>query len=96
MTQPASDEEMQIWESQHSRIDRESTQWCSRCLMHWPCHTAKLLARLKASEAALHAIADHEHCIYQGGENSYNMGVVDGHRCAAKVAKGALEPPGEG
>ena len=34
-----------------------------------------------------------EHCAYAPNHNSaYGIGVVDGHRCAAKVAAKALQP----
>lgn len=44
---------------------------------------------------ALTAVRDHPHCSYdhpsnQGGSHGYSTGVVDGHRCAANVARAAL------
>ena len=39
-----------------------------------------------AAEALLAEIAEHPHCIYERG-SQYDIGVVDGHRCAAQIAK---------
>lgn len=50
-------------------------------------------SRLTALEEALRSIAEHPHCAYNDGANdSYMIGVADGHRCAANVAKQALAP----
>lgn len=51
------------------------------------------IARL---EAALQSIANSPHCAYTDGlyvsdhDSGYKMGIADGHRCAAKMAKAAL------
>ena len=38
-----------------------------------------------------------EHCTYKTDCNSpYDIGVVDGHRCAATIARAALTPAGGG
>jgi len=40
---------------------------------------------------ALERIAHHAHCSYEGsGAGDYGVGVTDGHRCAAMVARAAL------
>lgn len=59
-----------------------------------------LQARVDALEAALREIAEHPHCQYATNEAKhvpryYNIGVADGHRCAANIARVALGlPPG--
>jgi hypothetical protein len=35
-------------------------------------------------------IAYHDHCVYTGS-TQYDIGVADGHRCAATIARAALE-----
>lgn len=65
----------------------------------------KLLERLARAEAALKQIAEHPHCSYEARVHSlptrpdrqYEIGVADGHRCAAEIARVALAPaPKEG
>lgn len=52
--------------------------------------------RITALEAALRSIAEHPHCAYNDGANdSYMIGVVDGHRCASNIATQALATGGE-
>lgn len=52
------------------------------------------LERLEKCEAALKRIAT-EHISYDdpavAGQGQYSIGVTDGHRCAANVARSALE-----
>lgn len=65
----------------------------------------QLLERLARAEAALKRIAEHPHCAYEreGAFNrlpvdrQYEIGIADGHRCAASEARAALAPaPKEG
>lgn len=42
-------------------------------------------------EAALKEIAEHPHCSYANASGEYGRGAVDGHRCAAKIARKALK-----
>jgi hypothetical protein len=53
-------------------------------------------AKIEKLEAALAEIANHPHCSYdhpsnQGGSIGYGTGIVDGHRCAAAIARAAIE-----
>jgi hypothetical protein len=42
-------------------------------------------------EEALRKIAYHPHCNYENcGPSMYGIGVADGHRCAANIAREAL------
>ena|GEM_PF-6697745 len=51
-------------------------------------------ARSAALQVALDAIANHPHNTKaDGGPDSYSMGVQDGHRCAASIARSALSQP---
>jgi hypothetical protein len=54
-----------------------------------------LAARCAALMAALKEIAESPHCAYDFNKNpnqsgEYNTGVVDGHRCAAAIARAAI------
>lgn len=47
-------------------------------------------------EVGLKEIAEHDYCDYSSSEvGEYGRGVTDGHRCAAKIARKALEAGGE-
>lgn len=68
-------------------------------LEHWEnvaCATAFDAARY---EAALEAIANHPHNAYDfqppnhSSGRQYEIGVTDGHRCAARIARKALGVP---
>jgi hypothetical protein len=53
-------------------------------------------AKIEKLEAAVAEIANHPHCSYdhpsnQGGSIGYGTGIVDGHRCAATIARAAIE-----
>ena len=57
--------------------------------------------RITRLEDALREIAEHPHCRYdleyhcddERKDSQYNIGCVDGHRCAAEIARKALEQP---
>ena len=52
---------------------------------------ADLRAQVERLRKALEKIACHAHCIYSNNESSqYGIGVTDGHRCAATIAREAL------
>lgn len=62
---------------------------------------ASVLARSRRMEEALREIADHWACAYdhkyantEAYRGSYGIGIVDGHRAAALIAKAALEGNG--
>jgi Trp operon repressor len=50
-----------------------------------------LLERVRVLEGALKEIRDHPHNVY---ENTTNVDVTDGHRCAAIIARAALVTKG--
>lgn len=41
--------------------------------------------------SALEKIANSPHCSYENNPGQYGTGVADGHRCAANMARAALE-----
>jgi len=56
-----------------------------------------LALKLDAAEHALDRIANHPHCSYPVDsrgmphtDRQYEIGVADGHRCAAEIARAAL------
>jgi hypothetical protein len=54
--------------------------------------------KLEIAVEALRGIKNSPHCNYdnrQTGSGQYGIGVVDGHRCAASLARKALEKMGE-
>lgn len=54
-------------------------------------HDAAKDAEIQRLRGALETIANSSHCESHPGESDYGMGVADGHRCAANMAKAALE-----
>jgi len=53
---------------------------------------AKLRSDKEVLLKALKEIANHPHNLYHTDGNSpYAIGIADGHRCAAKIAKAAIE-----
>lgn len=42
---------------------------------------------------ALLKIANDPHCVYLPAASQYDIGVADGHRCAAKIARSVLGLP---
>lgn len=42
---------------------------------------------------ALLKIANDPHCVYAPDADQYGIGVADGHRCAAKIARSVLGIP---
>ena len=55
---------------------------------------ARLQDRVKELENALEEIASSPHCSYENNPGEYGTGVADGHRCAANMARQALEGGG--
>jgi hypothetical protein len=62
--------------------ERESAAWWGRA-------TSRARRRADALERALRQIAYHPDCNYRAG-TMYDLGVTDGHRCAAQIARAAF------
>jgi len=92
----ATDEEVAEMKQRHQKTalyERCNDCWYGK----WPCPTAKLLARLEAVERerdrlreVLQTIST-THCAYPDLPTPYQIGVTDGHRCAANMAREALK-----
>lgn len=46
---------------------------------------------VEALVRALQEISNSPHCVYPVPSDQYQIGVTDGHRCAANIAKKAIE-----
>lgn len=70
---------------------REDTGKLVEAALAHECGTAELVA-------ALQRIAEHPHCVYPAhltrNDRSYEIGVSDGHRCAAEIARAVLAKHG--
>ena len=81
----------------------EMTSSPLRVAGQWQEMAVSLQGRLEKAEAeterlrgALEEIAEDPHQLYTGGESGqYDIGVADGHRCAAMKAERALAVEGE-
>jgi|WetSurMetagenome_2_1015567.scaffolds.fasta_scaffold217926_3 hypothetical protein len=91
--------------SDHQFIDKrhgaDGCVFCYGCNTWW---TFCPQQRIEELEGLLREIAEHPHCRYENLECSqidkcdsmdtritYNVGTVDGHRCAAAIARRAFE-----
>lgn len=69
--------------------DRIRGHTCYDGCMDRLCRAYREIVRLRD---ALREIAEHAHNAYDtNGEGQYGIGVTDGHRCAASIARAALD-----
>lgn len=80
------------------KMHKYSISWCSECVrlptknMTTKKYMVELTTELEKFRKALNEIATMHQIYYERNETGiYSIGTVDGHRCAAKVAKEALK-----
>ena len=70
---------------EHDCKDKHMDEFCSICV-------GRMEKEIERLRAALEDIAESKFCAYENtGSGQYGIGVTDGHRFCAKLAKAALK-----